>query len=197
LKEESKMLEEWIREKSKEGGANSWLRSKPVQYLVLILVCLGLLALIWPTGSEQKLAERPGTGLESLDPTQGSKQISQEVASILAKIEGAGKVDVSITLASSGQKSYATNIRQDARESKESNGQGSKSSLEESNTQDIAVSSGNPLLIEEKTPEILGVLVVADGARWPVLREKIANATATLLNVPAYKVQVMPREGGI
>jgi stage III sporulation protein AG len=85
------MLEEWIREKSKEGGANSWLRSKPVQYLVLILVCLGLLALIWPTGSEQKLAERPGTGLESLDPTQGSKQISQEVASILAKIEGAGK----------------------------------------------------------------------------------------------------------
>jgi copper chaperone CopZ len=99
LREESKMLEEWIREKSKEGGANSWLRSKPVQYLVLILVCLGLLALIWPTGSEQKLAERPGTGLESLDPTQGSKQISQEVASILAKIEGAGKVDVSITLA--------------------------------------------------------------------------------------------------
>jgi stage III sporulation protein AG len=88
-------------------------------------------------------------------------------------------------------------IRHDARESKESNGQGSKSSLEESNTQDIAVSSGNPLLIEEKTPEILGVLVVADGARWPVLREKIANATATLLNVPAYKVQVMPREGGI
>jgi stage III sporulation protein AG len=191
------MLEEWIREKSKEGGAGSWLRSKPLQYLVLILVCLGLLALIWPTGSEQKLVERPGTGLESLDPTQGSKEMSREVASILAKIEGAGKVDVSITLASSGQKSYATNIRHDARESKESNGQGSKSSLEESNTQDIAVSSGNPLLIEEKTPEILGVLVVADGARWPVLREKITNATATLLNIPVHKVQVMPREGGI
>jgi stage III sporulation protein AG len=92
------MLEEWIREKSKEGGANSWLRSKPVQYLVLILVCLGLLALIWPTGSEQKLAERPGTGLESLDPTQGSKQISQEVASILACLSTMDRMAISIPI---------------------------------------------------------------------------------------------------
>ena len=133
--------------------------------------------------------------MESLDPTQGSKQISQEVASILAKIEGAGKVDVSITLASSGQKSYATNIRHDAQESKESNGQGSKSSLE-GNTQDIAVSSGNPFNRGKDS----GNSRCSGSGRWrPVagIEEKIANANATLLNVPAYKVQVMPREGGI
>lgn len=191
------MLEEWIREKTNGGGASSWLRSKAVQYLLLILVCLGLLALIWPASSGQNSAERPGTGLESLDPSQGSSQMSKEVASILAKIKGAGKVDVSITLASGGQKTYATNIRHDNRESQENNGQGSKTSLEQSNTEDIAVSSGNPLLVEEKTPEILGVLVVADGARLPDLREKITNATATLLSIPVHKVQVMPREGGI
>ncbi|NLO22129.1 MAG: hypothetical protein GX119_09035 [Syntrophomonadaceae bacterium] len=191
------MLEEWIREKTKGGGASSWLRSKTLQYLLIILVCLGLLALIWPTSSGSNSFEGPGTGLESMDPSQGRSQMSKEVASILAKIEGAGKVDVSITLASSGEKTYAINIRHDNRESQESNGQGSKTSLEQSNTEDIAVSSGNPLLVEEKTPEILGVLVVADGARWPELREKITNATATLLDIPVYKVQVMPREGGI
>ncbi len=191
------MLEEWIREKVNRGASSSWLRSKPVQYLLLILICLGLLALIWPVPEGQDRSEQPGAGLESLDPSQGSSKMSREVASILAKIKGAGKVDVSITLASSGRKTYATNMRHDNRESKETDGQGSKTSLEQSNVQDIAVSSGSPLLIEEKTPEILGVLVVADGARWPELQEKLTHATATLLNIPVYRVQVMPREGGI
>ncbi len=195
------MLEEWIREKGSVSKGTSFLRSKKGQYLLIILVCLGLLALIWPVadGTSNSGTQSAGQGAEEggLDNLGGSSKMSQEVESILAKIEGAGEVDVSITQASNGIRTYAANTRNENRESNESDRQGgTKNSVEKSITQDIAVSSGSPLLIEEKNPEILGVLVVADGARFPELREELTHATATLLNIPVHKVQVMPRKGG-
>ena len=45
-------------------------------------------------------------------------------------------------------------------------------------------------------PEILGVLVVADGAQDPQVKENLAQATATLLDISPHRVRVMPREGG-
>ncbi len=192
------MLEEWIREKSSANIGNSFLRSKKGQYLLIILVCLGLLALIWPvTDSTSNLGTESAEKAVTDNYGDSSNKISQEVESILAKIEGAGEVDVSVTLASSGLRTYAANTRNETRESDESDRQGGvKNSVEHNITQDIAVSSGSPLLIEEKNPEILGVLVVADGARSPELREELTNATATLLNIPVHKVQVMSRKGG-
>ncbi len=192
------MLEEWIREKSSASNGNSFLRSKKGQYLLIILVCLGLLALIWPVTDSPSNSRTQSAEEGAADNYGGSSSnISQEVESILAKIEGAGEVDVSITLASSGIKTYAANTRNESRESDESDRQGgSKNSVEQTITQDIAVSSGSPLLIEEKNPEIMGVLVVADGARSPELREKLTYATATLLNIAVHKVQVMPRKEG-
>ncbi len=60
----------------------------------------------------------------------------------------------------------------------------------------MAVSSGNPLLLEEKMPEILGVLIVADGADDPQVKENLTNAASTLLDISPHRVRVMPREGG-
>lgn len=192
------MLEEWIRERVCVDKGTSFFRSKKGQYLLIILVCLGLLALVWPLSNSKSKSGIPNVEQAGMDLYGGSSsKISQEVASILAEIEGAGEVEVRITLASTGMKTYAANTRNESRESDESDRQGGrKNSVEHSITQDIAVSSGSPLIVEEKNPEILGVLVVADGARLPELREKLIQATSTLLDIPVHKVQVMPREGG-
>jgi stage III sporulation protein AG len=191
------MLEEWIREKSNKGPGASFLRSRKGQYILIILICLGLLALIWPVKDDKSSSSGIGVEAAGTENYRDSR-MSRELESILAKIDGAGQVDVSITLASGGVKTYAANVRNENRESSESDRQGgSKSSLEQSSTQDIAVSSGSPLLIEERNPQIMGVLIVADGARLPEVREKLTNAAATLLDLPVHKVQVMPRKGGI
>jgi len=193
------MLDEWIREKAGSGSGSSFLHSKKGQFIIVILVCLGLLALIWPVSNVSDNTGKPVPEEQSelnyaSDPCS---RISYELESILSQIEGAGEVEVSISTVSSGRKTYATNLRTETRESNENDRQGiNKSSVEENANQDIAVSSGNPLLVEEKNPEILGVLVVADGARSPEIREKLTNATATLLDIPVHKVEVMPRKGG-
>ena len=41
-------MEEWIRGIKEETGEKFSLRSKKGRYLIVIVVCLGLLALLWP-----------------------------------------------------------------------------------------------------------------------------------------------------
>lgn len=192
-------MEEWVREKTKKGSLGSWLNSKKGQYVLIILISIGILALIWPghDSSGRSGNARQPTGQEPL-PSSGYSGFgtAQEVEAILQEIEGAGQVKVSITLASTGEKTFAANTRNESRESSENDRQGGKKeSIEHSVSEDVAVSSGSPLIVEEKNPEILGVLVVAEGARYSEVKAELINATATLLNVPVHKVQVMPKGG--
>ncbi|NLG32434.1 MAG: hypothetical protein GX550_02840 [Syntrophomonadaceae bacterium] len=189
------MLDEWIRKtKDTDGEKKTLFTGKNRKYVLIILICIGLLALLWPTSNRSQLTPLPAS-LEV--ESQNRPAYTMELESILSQIEGAGEVKVSITLVSDGVKTYATNVRNETRETKESDSKGvTKNSREENLSQDIAVSSGNPLLIEEKYPEVLGVLIVSDGASSPVVQEKLVNATATLLNISSHKVRVMPRKGG-
>lgn len=193
------MLEEWIREWKAGSGNTSWLKRFRSKHLLVVLVCLGILALLWPVTS---IDDAKQTISNSNQSDVGSGNLKSQTAAalegILTQISGAGKVQVSITLASDGSKAYATNTRQEKRTVEEKDAKGAlKTTVEENTSNDLSVSSGNPLLLETKGPEVIGVLVVADGARDAAVREKLMQATATLLDVPLHKVRVMPREGGI
>lgn len=195
------MLEEWIRKnkgpEAEDEGKWTFLNSKK-KHLLIIVICLGLLALIWPVSKTEPI--KPTTINNSLEVRSNNLEnsLAKELENILAQIDGAGVVNVSLTLSSEGIKSYATNIRDEKRDIRETDNKGlKKNTIEESTTRDLAVSSGSPLLVEEKSPEILGVLVVADGASNSQIAERLTNATATLLNISVHQVTVMPRKGGI
>lgn len=190
------MLDEWIRKAGdKEYSALSYLSQKG-RYILVIVICLGVLALIWPGDKTEKIdiADMP---VKSRDLKDKRVKLEGELVSILAQIKGAGKVEVSLTLSSDGIRKYASNTRDEKRETTEldRNG-GERKILEENTTRDLAVSNGNALLIEECPPEVAGVLVVADGARDAVIKEKLTDATVTLLNISPHQVRVMAREEG-
>lgn len=191
------MLDEWIRREGSgdDNGPSSWLNSKKGRLFIVIIICLGLIALLWsPASQSDSTSEQFAQHRADRSVTGSIKQeLQTELAAILAEIDGAGSVEVSVTLSSKGIKTYATNDRDERRQTDES---GRSTTIEESSTRDVAVSSGNPLLLEERMPEILGVLVVADGAGNPQVKENLTDATATLLNISPHRVTVMPREGG-
>jgi len=193
------MLEEWKRIFSdNEQGGKSLFADKKTRYILIIMISLGLLALIWPvTNDTEPIVVEDNNEKPAAYGAAKKTQLAVELEKILSQIDGVGQVQVSITLASDGMKTYATNIRTEKRQTEENNESDKKISLEESTDRTLAVSSGKPLLIEEKTPEILGVLVVADGARVPAVQEKLINATATLLQIPTHRVRAMPRKGEI
>lgn len=193
------MLEEWMRNET-DGDEKKkwWLDASKVKYLLIIIISLGLLALIWP--ASKVATDTLNDNMPNPTPTATSVKdnMTNELEAILGQIEGAGEVNVSISLASEGIKTYASNIREESRDIEEADNQGAKKSTSEHNiTRDLAVSSGSPLLIEEKNPEILGVLIVASGANNSRTTEQLINATTTLLDVPVHKVTVMPRKGDI
>lgn len=195
FKEVEGVLDEWIRGEKGEENKNSLLNSKKGRLLLVIIICIGLLALLWPPigkpdSSSTQIAQ-PSAGRVKEGGLKHSLQT--ELAAILGQIEGAGVVEVSVTLDSDGIRTYATNNRDERRQIEES---GRSTTIEESSTRDLAVSSGNPLLLEEKLPEILGVLIVADGAGDPQVKENLTNAASTLLDISPHRVRVMPREGG-
>lgn len=196
------VLEEWIR-KGKEEQENIFMANNKLKYLVVIIICMGLLALIWPTtkanidtNTSTPVAEE--TTKEVISSSSVKSSLARELEGILAQIDGVGNVNVSLTLSSEGIKTYASNIRDEKRDIQETDNRGTKkNTVEQSITRDLAVSSGAPLLVEEKMPEILGVLVVADGASNPKIMERLVTATATLLDISPHKVTVMPRKGEI
>lgn len=188
------MLEEWIRGKQNPDGVNEpggWQRWS--RYILAIMVCLGLLALIWPTGKNQPSKIPVKTSSSGVE--QARDRMEQDLQSILSQVDGAGTVGVSMSLTSNGQKSYASNTKNEVRETSEQDRSGGDRRIREENiSSDIAVSGGSALLVEEKAPKIVGVLVVAEGASNPEVKERLTEAVITLLNISPYQVRVVPRK---
>lgn len=192
-------MEEWtrgvkdVKEKMSEKFS---LRTPKGRYLMVIIVCIGLLALLWPAARSRSQGAGGITKASGLETGSSVKlQLAAELENILSQVQGAGKVDVALTVASDGVKDYAVNSKDDKRETVEKDSKGVQSTVTEQSTEkDLAVSGGGPLLVEQKAPEIMGVLVVADGARDPAIKEELTDVTAALLNLSPYQVRVVARQ---
>ncbi|MGI6435109.1 MAG: hypothetical protein ACOX0F_07100 [Syntrophomonadaceae bacterium] len=191
------MLEEWTRGAREQAPGLSWFQSPRGKFVLVVVICIGLLAILWPTGKEEQREAAPVNVSSDFRSTGKSRQMSAQLEQILSQINGAGTVQADIMLASEGSRQYAHNTREERRDTSEQQAQGlNKRVLEESTVHDLAVSSGSPLLVEEKTPEVLGVLVVASGASNVAVKEQLSTATATLLNIPLHRVMVLAGKGG-
>ncbi len=190
------MLQEWMKKISSGNDDKVFAKwEKKGKYLVVVAVSIGLLALLWTPGKSVP-QEKINAQIQSIGVASAKANLTEELQSILSHVEGAGKVQVSITLSSDGLKNYARNTKNEVRTTQELDRSGGDRSIKEDNqTSDIAVSSGAALLVEDKAPEVVGVLVVADGAQDGLVKEKLTDATCTLLNISPSQVRVLSRKG--
>jgi stage III sporulation protein AG len=186
-------LEEWVRGIYPGKGEEGNSQSKWGRYILIIVICIGMLALIWPMGKDKSVQVTEKSTSGNVEKSQ--QQISQELEEILSQVKGAGQVRVSISVNSDGLKSYASNTKNDVRETDEQDTSGGDRKIREENiSSEIAVNGGSALLVEEKAPQITGVLVVADGADDPVIKEELGEATAALLDLSPHQIRVLPRK---
>lgn len=171
------------------------LRSR---WALACLAVLGVLLLMWPVSGGNKGTVKPEQ--KSLPSAKGGSiktDMERELSAILSEIDGAGNVAVSITLASEGISSFAVNTKETKTSTEETDKGGTvRKTADTSISQDVVMMTGNqsPLLVEKKSPQVKGVLVVAAGASDSAVKERIMKAVATLLDIPASKVLVLPRE---
>jgi stage III sporulation protein AG len=188
------MLTEWVRKTiSGDEGGGGWSKYKP--YLLGLGVLLGVGAILWPGGDREPAgpAEAAVLRAEAQDVKQ---RIERDLQEVLEQVKGAGEVEVRVSLASDGLKTYGVNRKEEKGDTRETDSTGgTRINQEESRSEDIAVSSGQALLIESRYPEIIGVLVVAGGAEDFAVQSALHEAAATLLGVAAHQVEVLPKGG--
>ena len=121
-------------------------------------------------------------------------QIENRLCDVLSKINGAGNVSVMINFA--GTSELITATTSDVSQDKTSDYDSSGNRVTESKTESISPviirkdGEDTPLIVKEILPDIVGVVVVAEGADRLSVKLNLLQAVQTLLDVSADKVEI-------
>jgi stage III sporulation protein AG len=127
-------------------------------------------------------------------------EIEKKIETLLSKIDGAGNVDVMITYISGKELVPAYDIKKAENDTQEKDSGGGTRNTKEIDEENRVVyeesQGGNkkPIILKEIQPAVKGVVVVADGAEDPVVKENLCKAVQVLLDVQVHKIQVLERK---
>ncbi len=185
--------------KPKTQGLAEFL--KP-QYLRLVLLGVVGVALIILGGvlkqpTKARDAEEAGTTILA----QYENEIAREIERVVSAIRGVGKVSASVTLESGPKSVFALSTQGNRNSQSETTGTGEirESASENQSSQPVIARFGSgdsPLVETIGQATVAGCLVVAEGASSSQVKMEIYRAVETLLNVPLYRIQVLPMKGG-
>lgn len=135
---------------------------------------------------------------QSISAATYEEQLEWRLKGILEQISGVGQVSVMITLKSSKEIVPAINTVESGSETNERDGDGgTRTIIQQSTDKRVAqgggsITSDQPLIVKEVMPEVMGVIVVAEGAQRPEVTERLTDAVQTVLGIPAFRVKVYP-----
>ena len=170
MREKSKLFTDW-KALVKEIGKYKY---------VLILIVAGVLFLLLPASPSK---ENTSTAAPNVEEDFSVRALEEKLEHILAQIEGAGQVNVMLTVESGMKRIYAQDGRME---------QGTGSLQKESET--VVISSGagaqETVLVQQIYPKFQGALIVAEGGGDPSVRLNLTEATAALTGLGADKISV-------
>ncbi len=157
-----------------------WQKAKGIKNfeIILALVIIAVAVIIYSIVSAAGDAETTEeTGLE------------ERLAEILSEIDGAGEVNVMITYAGTANKITATETDT---HSTTTNVSGTETTTVTTTTEPVMQGS-EALILGEKMPEVVGVLVVAEGAKDVKVQLRLRDAVATVLGINPNSIQILSR----
>ena len=177
------------------------------QLLILLLVGILLLVIAIPVpkntdktkGSGSVASDGQIKGMDSDVDFAYIEYLEKHLAASLSQIDGAGEVDVMITLKSSTEKIIEKDQNQQTETVTESDSQGgtrttSNLSHEESTIyEDRSDSTKEPYVSKTITPQVEGVLVIASGGGQAVVKENITEAVRALFDIDTHKIRIVKR----
>lgn len=179
---------------------------KKSQLLILLLIGILLVVIVIPVPkkTDTKTAiegeKDVSTETDGFDSTEKYEQyLERRVARALEHVEGVGKAEIVITLKSSGQKIIEKDIASSSQQSEEADSEGGTRSVQEGNSDKTSIykqssdGDSSPYVSKELSPEIAGVLVIADGGDNAVTVKDITEAIQALFGVEAHKIKIMKR----
>ncbi len=114
----------------------------------------------------------PDKGTEAVQTVTEYYREEERLGEILSEIDGAGRVSVMISYVSTVEKDIAR----------------------DGDSGRIVTSDGDAVVKREVYPEVKGVIVIADGADEPKVRQTITEAVIAVTGAGANRVCVFPKE---
>lgn len=180
---------------------------KKNQLILILLIGILLLVVAIPTEKKENQVQIEDCDTQDLKREGISKNGEEKYISNLEKklketlecVEGVGKVEVLITLKSTGQKIVEKDRNSNIKSSDEKDATGGTREVKDEQQEKQSVyihdtdGSQKPYISKEMLPEIAGVLVVADGGAKPVVIQNITEAVQALFGVEVHKIKIMKR----
>lgn len=174
---------------------------------VLLLLVIAAVVVVLFTGNWGSVGtvtnQEPAKQAEQRELEKLEGALESKLASTLEKMDGVGQVTVAVTLLSGPRSEYGTNSTHSNTTQEETPQGGGKRTQNQTSNNETMVLAGastgggsQPIRLVELSPQISGVLVVAEGARNPYVMERIQKSVQTLLGITAGKVRVEPSSTG-
>lgn len=149
--------------------------------------------------NSQNIAQDKGEKENSKDSEVLNYQDEQEndLEDILGKISGVGEVDVAINFESSEVRVPAIDNSSQKSTTEETDSEGGKRVNSQETDGDKIVMSNNsggsaPVILRTDKPNVIGVMVVAEGAEDSKIKYEITKAVSSLYAISVDKVNVLP-----
>lgn len=164
----------------------------------LILGIFGVLLLVIALPADQtgkKGSEAAQTVVEETTQQTGQERSDDATAALekrleetLSLIDGAGKVRVMITLKDPGEKVVEKDV---TRRTDTDTGGNENSDLSQSSVYEKDGSTETPYVSNEMTPQVEGVLVVAQGGGNSLVKQNILQSVMALFPLEAHKITIV------
>lgn len=141
-------------------------------------------------------AQSDATATTQAQTDQASPSLESRLKGILSSVEDAGAVDVFIAYATGPEivPAMSTDTQKNTTDGGSAGSESHSVSTTE-NSEPVVVQGKNgsePMVLTQKEPEVLGVLVVAEGASKLEVRLRLAAAVQVALQLPANRIEVLP-----
>ena len=176
---------------------------KKNQLIILLLTGILLLVIVvpLPENADQDSADPLTASAQegNEDSQKYEEYLEKRTEETLRHVEGVGEVEVMITLRSTGQKIVEKDQQSSSQSTEETDSAGGTRSTEESSSDKTSVyeqgtdGSQIPYVTKEISPEVEGVVVIADGGDNAVVVRNITEAVQALFGVEAHKIKIMKR----
>ena len=141
-------------------------------------------------------AENQNNSAGILAESSYERELEGRLSGLLSKVEGAGRVEVMLTISYGAEIVLAENTSSNETWTTESDSVGgsreNRTKVTENNKIMMQGASGQmPLIVKEIVPKVEGIIIVAEGGGDILVKEALMNAAKTVLGVEMHKVQVL------
>jgi len=168
---------------------------KKEQWLIGILLVILLLVIIVPVPQkeDEKILD---VELQEEVMIREKSTIEEQLKDILEKISGVGRVEVLITYEDHGRVVVEKDesISEELIEEADSNGGTRTTTTSRNERETVYGSAETPYVVQEFSPKVKGILVVAEGGGNVSVKKQIQETIEALFGLDAHKISIMKME---